>query len=223
MDILSWDDEYVRESIFRFYKNNIWFGYPCAQALFGIMNIVKPKRIIEIGSGFSTAAMLDINECIFENSIGITCIEPRPDRLKKLIKDTDNICIFEKDLQEIPTDFFGKLEENDILFIDSSHVARTGSDVNYEIFEILPRLNKGVIIHFHDVQYPFEYKYEWVKEGRAYNEQYLIRALLMNSEAYSVQLFGWQLNALYSERIPYNVKNCGAGSLWLKKEVEPSI
>ncbi|MCH5186345.1 MAG: class I SAM-dependent methyltransferase, partial [Oscillospiraceae bacterium] len=150
-DILNWNDEFTEESGLRYYKNNDWFPYSGAQSLFGIMNVVKPKRITEIGSGFSTAVMLDTNERIFDNSIEITCIEPRPDRLKTVIKDTDNISIFEKDVQEIPVNFFENLKENDILFIDSSHVAHTGVDVNYELFEILPRLNKGVIIHFHDI------------------------------------------------------------------------
>lgn len=202
----------------RYYYNNGWFEKGSADALYYMMRIAKPRNIIEVGSGFSTAVMLDTNEKFMGHQVTITSIEPNAQRLKMLLRPEDNIEIHEKKLQEIPAAFFEKLNKNDILFIDSSHVAKTNSDVNYILFEILPRLQKGVYIHFHDICYPFIYPREWVYEGRAYNEAYMLRAFLMNNEKYSIQLFGDMLLHKNDGGIPEHLWGCGAGSLWIKKE-----
>lgn len=202
----------------RYFYNNEWFGKGSADALYYMIQILKPKTIIEVGSGYSTAAMLDTNEKSFENKIKIISIEPRPERLKKLLKPNDKCTIYSTNLQEISLNFFEKLEQNDILFIDSSHVSKINSDVNYILFEILPRLKNGVYIHFHDIIYPFIYPKEWIYEGRAYTETYLLRAFLMNNDIYSIQFFGEMLSQRYNDKILPKLKGCGIGSLWIKKE-----
>lgn len=131
-------------------------------------------------------------------------------------KDSDNLHLYETDIQSISLDKFTELEENDILFIDSSHVCKPGSDVSLEIFEILPILKKGVIIHFYDMFWPMEYPYKWVTEGRAYNELFLIRAFLMNNSQYEILLFGDQLRRQKC-KFPEGMLNCGVGSLWIRK------
>ena len=214
--LLNWDEGKGNNG-FRYYYPNGWFPFSGAAALYGMIMLNKPKHIIEIGSGFSTSVMLDTNEHCFNNKIDIECIEPRPQRLKKLLKESDNILIHENDLQEMSLDFFSKLEKNDILFIDSSHIIKTGSDVSYELFEILPMLPKGVHIHFHDIFWPFEYPIEWV-EKRPYNEQYVLRALLTDSTAYKVTLFGHQLECLSKAGIIQNIDPIyGVGSMWIEK------
>lgn len=222
IELPEWTDEQSADLSSRYYYNNIWFGKGSADALYYMIRILNPQNIIEAGSGFSTAVMLDTNEKFMENRVRITSIEPNPQRLKSLLRPKDNIEIHEKNLQEIPVSFFEKLEENDILFIDSSHVARMNSDVNYILFEILPRLRKGVYIHFHDIFYPFIYLPKWIYEGRAYNEAYLLRAFLMNNKQYSVQLFGEMFGSMpwhtYANKIPKHLLGCGAGSIWIKKE-----
>ena len=122
-----------------YYYNNSMFGKESADCLQCMMRVIKPKKIIEIGSGFSTAVMLDINNDYFDGNIEISCIEPNANRLKSLIKESDHICINETELQNIELEFFDELEPGDFLFIDSSHVARIDSDVNYYIFEIFPK------------------------------------------------------------------------------------
>lgn len=217
--LLNWNNNEANNG-FRYYtdNDNTWFGISCAVALYGMIMLNKPKHIIEIGSGFSTSVMLDTNEHCFNNEIDIQCIEPRPQRLKKLLKESDRILIHENDLQEVPLDLFSKLEPNDILFIDSSHVMKTGSDVSYELFEILPMIPKGVYIHFHDVFWPFEYPLSWLAEGRAYNEQWVLRALLTDSTAYKVTLFGHQLECLSAAGIIPNINPIyGVGSIWIEK------
>lgn len=218
IELLTWPSEKSGDRQTRYYYENSWFGKGSAEALYYMIRLVKPQNIIEVGSGYSTAVMLDTNEHCFNNKIRITSIEPNADRLKSLIKQTDNLRIYEQKIQEIPCTFFESLEENDILFIDSSHVSRIDSDVNYIFFELLPRLKKGVYIHFHDMFYPFIYPKEWVYSGMAYSEMYILRAFLMNNKEYSVQLFGDMLSQKYSELIPERLQGCGEGSLWIRKE-----
>ncbi len=159
---------------FRYNYKNQWFGAADAVALHCMLRILKPKNFIEVGSGYSSAVTLDTNEYYFENKIKISFIEPYPERLKMLLRTDDNIGLQVKELQDIPLNYFEKLEEGDILFIDSSHVSKVASDVNYLIFEVFPRLNKGVYIHFHDIFYPFEYPEAWItNNGFIWNELYL--------------------------------------------------
>lgn len=198
---------------YRFYYNNDWYGYGCALYLFSIINHIKPKKIIEIGSGFSTALMLDINDKKFNNKINITSIEPRAERLKSLLRKGDNIKIIETNQQDIAIELFSTLQENDLLFIDSSHVSRPFSDVNRQFFEILPNLNKGVVIHLHDVINPFEYPQVWVLEQRrAYNEAYILRAFLQYNNTFEILCFPSYLKYKYP-----NIVDTGSGSIFLKK------
>jgi hypothetical protein len=116
-------------------------------------------------------------------------------------------------------EIFKQLDRNDILFIDSTHVSKTGSDVNFILFEILPLLKSGVLIHFHDISYPFEYPKDWVFGGRNWNENYLLRAFLMYNNDFKIYLFTHFLHLYYREafeEMPLSFKNIG-GSLWIEK------
>ncbi len=220
----GWANEKSTALSDRYYYDNEWFGKGSADALYYMMRILKPRNIIEVGSGFSTAVMLDTNDKFMEGSVTITSVEPNAQRLRSLLGPKDRIEIYEKNLQEIEVTFFEKLTKNDILFIDSSHVAKTNADVNYILFEILPRLRNGVYIHFHDIFWPFIYPKEWVYEGRAYNEAFMLRAFLMNNRSYTVQLFGEMFASehlrVYKNKIAKHLWGCGSGSLWIKKEVQ---
>jgi hypothetical protein len=109
---------------------------------------------------------------------------------------------------------------NDVLFIDSSHVTKIGSDVNYLFFEILPRLRPGVLVHIHDVMWPFNYPLEWIIEGRSWNKAYIVRAFLQYNEAFDILLFNSYLGHTYrkmlTEQMPKFLENTG-GSIWLGK------
>ena len=204
---------------FRYYYNNNYFNYSDAIILYSLIRLKQPKKIIEIGSGYSSAVMLDTNELFFNNQIDLTFIDPYAERLNSLIteKDRKHSTIIEKDVQEISTDIFKNLEAGDILFIDSTHVSKTGSDVNYILFDILPILKPGVLIHFHDVFYPFEYPKDWVYRSFNWNEDYILRAFLMYNQQFSIALFPSYLHihhpAVFAE-MPLTYKNTG-GSLWL--------
>ncbi len=118
-----------------------------------MLRAIKPSRIVEIGSGFSSAVMLDTSERFLELQPKLTFVEPFPDRLLELLSDNDRSrCrIIEKKIQDVTDAPWDELRSGDILFIDSSHVSKCGSDVNQLFFEILPRLAVGVIVHVHDV------------------------------------------------------------------------
>jgi hypothetical protein len=121
----------------------------------------------------------------------------------------------------VDASIFKALGQNDILFVDSTHVSKTGSDVNRILFEILPSLNRGVIIHFHDIFYPFEYPKEWVLDwaGFGWNEIYILRAFLTNNPNYTILLFNTFLEHFHKEwflqHMPLCLRNTG-GSLWIK-------
>lgn len=205
----------------RYYFENDFYSFTDAIFLYSIIRHFKPKQIIEIGSGFSSCVMLDTNEQFFKNSINLTFIEPYTDRLKSLLKENDyaTTTIIEKNVQKVKLEVFEKLNAGDILFIDSTHVVKTGSDVNYIIFEILPKLKSGVLIHFHDVFYPFEYPKDWVFMGRNWNEDYFLRAFLMYNNQFEITLFSDYLHKHHKhifDNMSLCFKNSG-GNLWLKK------
>ena len=206
----------------RFYYKNEFYAYGDAVVNFAMMRHFKPKRIIEVGSGFSSACMLDTSDNFLHERVQFTFIEPYADRLKSLLKveDKHKYRIIEAPVQSIDPSEFEVLAENDILFIDSSHVVKTGSDVEYIFTEILPVLNPGVIIHFHDIHYPFEYPKDWVYEGRAWNEMYFLKAFLQYNDTFSIVYFNAYMKTVYEklvrEKTPVFSKNCGGG-IWLRR------
>jgi predicted O-methyltransferase YrrM len=166
----------------RYFGESPSYQYVDGIVLYAMMIKYKPKNVIEVGSGSSSGCMLDASEDR-ELNTSFTFIEPAPQYcLEKVVGREDyekhTIDLVNKKVQDVPLDTFATLQQNDILFIDSSHVAKPGSDVNFLLTEVLPRLNKGVIIHFHDIYYPFEY-----------TREYLLELKLLWSEAYSVHNF----------------------------------
>ena len=165
----------------RFYYDNNNFPYGDAIVLRAMLGRFRPKRVVEVGAGFSSACMLDGADEFELRNFRLTCIEPSPVRLNNLLRpeDTDRVELITSPVQEVPLVVFSQLEPGDILFIDSTHVLKTGSDVHYELFSILPSLRPGVLIHFHDIQYPFEYPAKWIFEtNNSWSEIYGLRRLL---------------------------------------------
>lgn len=208
------DDKY------RYRIDSPTFSVSDAVCLHMILRILRPGKLIEVGSGWSSAVTLDTNEFYLNNKLELSFIEPYPTTLNSILKKADNIELKKCGLEEIDLSYFDKLDEGDILFIDSTHVSKIGSDVNYLLFEILPRLKKGVYIHFHDIFYPFEYPYEWLKEeGYIWNELYMLRAFLMNNKEYRIVFFFDYLSKMHNTKIKecLHVENVSGGSFWLEK------
>ncbi|MBI5140842.1 MAG: class I SAM-dependent methyltransferase [Nitrospirae bacterium] len=211
----------------RYFYDNSWFSYSDAIFLYCFLRKHRPARIIEIGSGFSSAVMLDTTERFFPDRPAITFIEPYPDRLKGLLagQDERNMTILDKKVQDVPSELFSTLESGDLLFIDSSHVVKCGSDLQMLLFDILPHLPSGVFVHFHDVFYPFDYPAEWLEYGRYWNENYFLRAFLAYNSEWSVYFFNSYVALAFpdflSENMPLCLRNAG-GSLYVQrvKQVE---
>jgi len=210
----------------RYFFDNYWYGRADALFLYSMIRLFQPRRVIEIGSGFSSAVMLDTNERFMDRSIQFTFIEPDSKRLRELLKEEDyeSVVIVEQPIQHADPAMVDQLTRNDILFIDSSHVSKAGSDVNYILFELLPRLAAGVLIHFHDVLYPFEYPKEWFELGISWNEAYILRAFLQYNSQFPIRLWNDFMMKFHSTAIQELMPLCSdapafgvGGSLWLQK------
>lgn len=170
----------------RFYTKNPYFGPGDCDLYYLLVRNLKPQRIIEIGSGFST---LICKEAVKKNlaegaNTELTCIEPFE---KPWLGKQSGIRLIRESVEKLPLAIFDSLQENDILFIDSSHIIRPENDVLFEYLELLPRLNKGVIIHVHDIFSPRHYRKEWLQEEfRFWNEQYLLEAFLYYNDHFEI-------------------------------------
>lgn len=166
----------------RYGYDNMFFGHGDALAWYGLLRLWRPSRVIEVGSGWSSAVLLDAIDATPDwTPAEITFVEPYPDRLQELVREDDDAVVFQSGVQDVPRELFDTLQAGDVLFIDSTHVARVGSDVNHLLLHVVPSLAPGVRVHVHDVVYPFEYPAQWVYEGRAWNEAYMLHALLIGS------------------------------------------
>jgi len=167
------------------FKNDYFNGLDAA-VLYSLIRHLRPRRVIEIGSGYSTRFA---HKALTRNADGgrLTCIEPHPEeRLNGLRLSVE---VIQKRVEEIDVDFFSCLEANDNLFIDSSHTVKFGSDVCYEFLEVLPTLRPGVWVHVHDIFFPHDYPAEWLLKRRlALNEQYLLEAFLSFNREFQVAL-----------------------------------
>lgn len=206
----------------RYCAGNTHFVYSDAFALAAMLRLLRPRRVVEVGGGFSTAVMLDARD---ESGLDfeLTVIEPDPARLRSLWRESDErACrLLVESVTRTPDEVFTRLGEGDVLFVDSSHVAKAGSDVTDLFLRVLPQLAEGVVVHFHDIFYNETYPPEWFLEGRAWNESVLVRTLLTFSRSFAVLLFNDYLGQMHPgllhRRMPQPPTNRGA-SLWLRKQ-----
>jgi methyltransferase family protein len=202
----------------RYWSENVPFAAGDALFLTLMLRHLHPRRLIELGCGFSSACTLDARD----RALDITFVDPYPQLLESLVRDTGRGSseVLAVATQDVPLDRVRALEANDVLFVDSTHVSRTGSDVNRIVFELLPALAPGVVVHFHDMFPGFEYPAPWVFEGRAWTELYLLRAFLQYNDTFEIMLWPNLLAMLdhhdVVSRFPLAGANIG-GSLWLRK------
>jgi methyltransferase family protein len=198
--------------------------FPAADALLLSLMIrhLRPARIVEVGVGYSSALMLDTNERFFDNAIEQTFIDPYPEQMLALLRpgEADQVSLIGAPVQDVPLSTFEQLEPNDILFVDSSHVSKAGSDVNHLVFEVFPRLAKGVHIHVHDIGNAFEYPIEWiVEQRRVWSEAYVLRAFLQHNSDFRITLYITHLWHFHREALaavsPELVTP--AGSIWFNR------
>lgn len=205
----------------RYSANNELFSMPDAAIYASMLRHLRPKRVIEVGSGYSSVLALDVSER-WLGPVELTCIEPYPQTLLALLRPTDGdrLNVIRSDVQELDPAIFDSLRENDILFIDSTHVVRPGGDVVFLVLDILPRLHPGVYVHVHDIFWPFEYSPEWHREGRVWAEAYLVHAFLVNNSSWRISFFADWFWTRYPELVKKylpTTQGHRAGSLWLRR------
>jgi hypothetical protein len=205
----------------RYCLENRFFGWADGLILYCMLRSLKPARVLEIGSGWSSALLLDVNDQFFDSAIDVTFVEPFPERLHGLLRDSDRerATIIEAPLWKVGDEPFRKLRAGDILFIDSTHVSRIGSDVNRLILDVLPNLPAGVHVHIHDIFYPFEYPREWVEDGRAWNEAYLLRAYLTDNPTIRITWSNSYLDTFHEAEVAAAMPQWSTirgGSIWLE-------
>ena len=178
--------------------------------------------MVEIGSGFSSLVTARVNREFLDRSMRFSCIEPYPRGfLQAGVPGISELRV--EVVQQTPLEVFKALGEGDVVFVDTSHVVKTGGDVAWIYGEILPRLRSGVVVHVHDAFIPGDYPEEWVLEGWGWNEVYLIKAFLTFSSGFEV-LFGvqWMLQnepELLDRAFPRlsRHRDRGGGALWLRR------
>ncbi|MDB4678735.1 class I SAM-dependent methyltransferase [bacterium] len=210
-----------RNDSFRYHYLNDWFQLDDGAVLHALLREFRPRKIIEIGSGFSSAVILDTVDHLEDFDPDITLIEPNCERLKSRLQvgDESQIHLIESVVQDVQLSVFDQLEEKDFLFIDSSHVAKCGSDVNVIIHQILPQLNPGVIVHFHDIFFPFTYPERLLRANQFWNESYMLRSFLANNERFQVMLWNDYLKQTHTQEfqaaMPLGIQNIAA-SFWMR-------
>lgn len=214
---------------YQYFTHNPSFSTINGEVLYSMIRHFKPQKIIEIGSGNSTLAAAHAVEKNKQEGFktDLISIEPYPKSiLKQGFPGLGNLIV--KNLQEVELSLFENLKENDILFIDSSHMLKLGSDVHYEYLEILPRLNSGVIVHIHDIFFPAEYPEHWIKNQHYFwNEQYLLQAFMAFNDSFEVLWASNYLHLKYPDKLAsmsnsyadYYKKSTrtGPSSFWIRK------
>jgi predicted O-methyltransferase YrrM len=204
-----------------------------AHTLYLVLRHFQPQKMIEVGSGVSTLFALEALQknareggAELSGAPAISCIEPYPRKGLLKLADAGKARLIRQFVQDAPLETFQELGENDVLFIDSSHVLKLDSDVQYLYLEILPRLRKGVIIHIHDIFFPFATPPDtetWIfRQRQFWNESPLVQAFLAFNPAFEILLCGSYLHhyapEALQEMLPaYKPAETFAGSLWLRK------
>jgi hypothetical protein len=180
--------------------------------------------MIEIGSGNST--LIEREALAHNRNEGkpcrLQCIEPFP---PAFLKQVEGIELIQEKAEKLPMSLFQSLDSGDVLFIDSSHILRTGSDVQYEFLEIIPRLNKGVLVHVHDIFLPMEYPKNWIMDSkvhRFFNEQYILQSFLAFNDSFRIVWAGAYMHLRHPDLLrgafPSYARRGGLpGSFWFEK------
>jgi hypothetical protein len=204
----------------RYHADNPMFATGDALVYGAMLRELRPERVVEVGSGFSSALALDTADATgFPRSL--VFVEPWPQRLQRLLRpgDAGRTTIHPCRVQEVDPAVFDTLEAGDVLFLDTTHIAKTGSDVLFELFHVLPRLREGVVVHVHDMFADWEYPDAWLAENRSWNEVYIVRAFLAFNEAFEILFFAdhvWRHRREAAQALWPGLTGLGGG-LWLRR------
>jgi hypothetical protein len=206
----------------RYTPDNPMFGLADAAVYHAVLRHLRPRRVLEFGSGYTSALALDTAERFLDDSVDFTFVDPDLSRLRDLVKrgDLTRHTVLRRPAQDTDPALFARLEAGDVLFVDSTHVAKAGSDVVWLLGEVLPRLKPGVWVHFHDVFWPFDYPEAWLRQNCAWNELYALRAFLTFNQVFAIELFAswlWPREAPVVRAHCPQAADLAPGSLWLRR------
>lgn len=215
-----------RDQIGHFQPENGAFAGVDAAMLYAMIRRYAPKRIVEIGSGHSTCCMLDAIEAHRRNGDSgydpdFRVCDPYP--LDSSVVPRDLVQIEEISAQKLCPEHFEHLSEGDILFIDSTHVVKPGSDLVNIMLRIIPSIPPGVLVHFHDIFLPRDYPETWIFRNRMFwNEQYFLHVFLQHNSAYEVVWAGQYCHLMMKENLKktfsfYDPDTDSPGSFWIRK------
>jgi len=195
--------------------------------LYGMIRHLKPKRVVEVGSGYSTqlvceAAKKNSGEGSCSHEAQVTCIEPYPKPVLKELEKNKKVILIEDKVEETDPAVFEELESGDVLFIDSSHVVDTGNDVHFLYLELLPKIPVGVYVHIHDIRLPYEYPKSWVLNAhKHWGEQYLLHMFLSFNNSFEVVFASNYMFERYKRDMVdalYGLDEDGwPGSFWIRR------
>jgi predicted O-methyltransferase YrrM len=201
-----------------FHWNNDQFSHADAALYYALIRRFRPRRIVEVGAGHSSKLAL---HALRENGAGeMLCIDPHPPAWLGSLAGP--ITIRQELVQDTPMAVFAALQPDDMLFIDNSHISKTGSDVNHLFLRVLPRLPPGLLVQIHDICLPYEYPRYWSEEWLLYwNEQYVLAALLANNPKLEVLLGVYFVARRDAKALAPFLPGLpgvlpGGGSLWLR-------
>lgn len=207
-----------------YYWNCGMFNGGDASLLYGIFRKHKPRRVIEIGCGYST--LMGLRAMRKNGCGGYVCIDPSPNKDIEALAATGDIELIRLPVQEVSIDLFRTLSANDILFIDSTHAVRIGSDAVYALLKVIPTVSPGVLIHLHDIFFPHEMPRDWVMDKHIFwTEQYLLTAFLAFNSHFEMLIPNYACDracargALIQAAVkafPYS-PILGGGSFWLRR------
>jgi hypothetical protein len=213
-----------------FHTDNGCFSYGCAASLHTMIRSLRPRQLIEIGSGFSSRVISGAIKCNTDegNPCHYCIVDPYPGEVITSGCLSQDRLVQER-VELLKAEAFDVLAENDILFIDSGHTVRTGSDVNFLFLDILPRLKPGVVVHIHDISLPYEYpEVYFTNPGFRvfWTEAYLLQAFLSFNSAFEVML---AMNFIQTEHMNtfceafpcFNLQEnwANSGSFWIRRKV----
>jgi predicted O-methyltransferase YrrM len=220
---LEFRDEPTGSEIDYFTQNDQYSAFD-SWVLEAFLRHLRPRQLVEVGSGFSTLVSARVNRDHLESAMRLTSIEPYPrEFLVEGVPGVSELRI--EKVQDTPISVFQELDRDDVLFIDTSHVAKTGSDVVWLYQEVVPRLRAGVVVHIHDIFAPGEYPEDWVLDGRGWNELYVVRAFLAFNTAFRIE-FGSQymlkrhrniIEEAFPEMREERYATPGGGALWIRR------
>jgi Methyltransferase domain len=208
----------------RFFMENQGFEAVDAELLYAMVRAMRPGRVLELGSGYTT---LLINQACRENAAaGIATRHeafdpyPRPFILGDELPPPTTLAAVSA--TDVPLDTFAALGERDILFVDTTHTVKLAGDVNFIVLEVLPILAPGVIVHFHDIFLPWEYPRVWFEAMHWYwAEQYLLQAFLAHNRDFEILVPAHAMARDLPERcaavFPFFRDGVAPGSMWLRR------